>query len=75
MNSWSEWPSRTPFSGMMEKAVSLSGWHLMLSELCVSPGIRGCRLGFMICQWKASSTCLWEQELLWAVDPRPRLGP
>jgi hypothetical protein len=32
---------------------------LMLSELCVSPGIRGCRLGFMICQWKASSTCLW----------------
>lgn len=58
MNSWSVWGYRSPLSGAMEKAVSLSGWHLMLSMLKVSPGIRGCRLGFMICQWKASSTCL-----------------
>lgn len=33
MNSWSVWGLRTPILGMMEKAVSLSGWYLMLSML------------------------------------------
>ena len=58
MNLWSARGLRPPLLGVMQKAVSLSGWYLMLSALKVSPGIRERRLGFMICQWKASSTCL-----------------
>lgn len=73
MNSWSAWGLRTPLSGRMEKAVSLSGWYLRLSRLKVSPGIRGCRLGFMVCQWKGSSTCLWGQQIQGHVPVLP--GP
>lgn len=59
--SWSWQGARMPVEGLTWKTSSVAKWNWICVASGLSPGSRGCKLGFMICQWKGSSKWLYSK--------------
>lgn len=59
--SWSWQGARMPVEGLTWKTSSVAKWNWICEASGLSRGSRGCKLGFMICQWKGSSKWLYSE--------------